>query len=262
MKEGKKYGELLLKLFGKLKRAYETPEMDPLEQPADAIVFACLSEYATLQQAREVYRDLCSHFVDINDIRVCRKEEMLEVIGDRIEAENARMTVSRLNQVLNAIFNKYDKVSLEELKELGKREARKEIEELEGMTPYVASYAMLTSLEAHAVPLTDRMIAYLHERQLVHPEAEPSDIYGFIERVVPAKDAMKFYVLLRMDAESDSPTAPGKKKKTDNKKTVKRTTAAKSTAKKTVRKKATPAKKTAGNKTVKKKTKKKTTKRS
>ncbi len=262
MKEGKKYGELLLKLFTKLKRAYDSIEFEPFEEPVDAVVFACLSEYTSLENAQAILEDIQKHFVDINDLRVCRKEEMLEVIADRIDAEKARVTVQRLSQILNAVFNKYDKVSLAELGELGKREARKELEELEGVTPYVASYTLLTALDAHAIPLTERMIAHLHGCRLVHEEAQPEDIYGFIERVVPAKDAMLFYRLLRMEAESDKPVVPAKKKKASaKKKSEKKTTAAKSATKKTVQKK-TAAKKTTKKKTAKKKTvKKKTTKK-
>ena len=61
---------------------------------------------------------------------------------------------------------------------------------------------MLTSMQAHAVPLTEDMIEYLRRNGAIAPDATEEDIEGFLTRQVAAKDAYEFYALLRRESES------------------------------------------------------------
>ena len=61
---------------------------------------------------------------------------------------------------------------------------------------------MLTSMQAHAVPLTQDMIEYLRNNGVISPDADEEDIEGFLTRQVAAKDAYEFYALLRRESES------------------------------------------------------------
>lgn len=251
MKDSKKFGGLLTKEFNRLKRAHGRQEPVHYDEPVRALVHACLAESALEEEVAKLHEEIHRHFVDLNDLRVCRREEMLDIMGSWIPEEKKRDTAGRLTTLLNSIFNRWDKMSLEELREMGKREARKEIESLEGADAYLTAYCMLTALDAHAVPLTERMIAYLREQGLVDPEASDADILAFVERHVAAKDAMLFYQLLRREAEH--PSAPAEKAKPAQAATGKSSADKKAAEKKTVKKK-TVQKKT--------KTKKKTAKRS
>ena len=153
-----------------------------------------------------------------------------------------------LAKVLFSVFDKHHEMTLASMRDAGKRHARQELEEINGVTHFAVSYCMLTGLDAHAVPLTEKMIEYLVAHELVDPNADAATIEGFLAKQIGAKDALEFYSLLRLESESASAKKTMKKKTT--KKTKKKTT--KKTAKKTPK---TTTKKAA------KKTKKKTTKK-
>ena len=89
------------------------------------------------------------------------------------------------------------------------------MEELEGADHFAVSYCMLTALQGHAIPLTQRMTAYLRQNDVVAPDADEHDIEGFLTRQVAAKNAYEFYRLLRR--ESESPKISRKKRVTRKK---------------------------------------------
>jgi hypothetical protein len=121
-------------------------------------------------------------------------------------------TASRLISALGTVFNEHNSVSLESLKKAGKRPAKQALEKIDGSNQFVVDYCMLTSLQGHAIPLTKKMIEYLRNNGLVHPEADEQEIEGFLAKRLAASEAYEFYVLLR--EESESPEMEHKKKST------------------------------------------------
>ena len=112
------------------------------------------------------------------------------------------MTIaSTINRILRSVFNQYNKVSLEGLKKIGKRPARQAIEKLDGISRFITDYCMLTSLQSHAIPLTESMIEYLRDNDLVEAEADEQQIAGFLTKQIPAKNGYEFYSLLRHESE-------------------------------------------------------------
>jgi len=172
-----------------------------------------------------------SHFVDMNDLRVSRKEEILDVFKDT--SEGVEKSAVSITQTLNTLFERYNKVTLDFLCHEGKRQAKKDLEEIEGMTSFAADYCFLTSLGGHAIPLNPVMLQYLRDHELVHPDATEREIAGFLERQIAAADAYTFYMLLRGEAEEVKPVAG----KVMTKKKTKTATRKKTTKKKETKKK-------------------------
>lgn len=266
MKNSKKYSPKVTKLFNSLKRKSTKQSMPKYGDPIEAVVYALVTESISEAMGGRLYRRMMKHFVDFNDLRVSRREEILDVLGDTSEA--FEKSAAALTRTLNTIFEKTNRMELEGLTQDGKRQAHKELSELEGITPFAVSYCFLTAMGGHAIPLNAKMLDYLRTGELVHPKATDAEIAGFLERQIAASDAYDFYLLLRDEAEQSQPAAKIKKtkeksaaKKTAVKKTVakkkataKKVVAKKKTVKKTAaKKKASPKKKTA----VKKKTVKK-----
>ncbi|MHC5180089.1 MAG: hypothetical protein ACYSOS_06150 [Planctomycetota bacterium] len=258
MKNSKKYSPKVTKLFNSLKRKSTKQPMPQYGDPVEAVVYALVSESVSESMAGRLYRRVTKHFVDFNDLRVSRREEILDVLGDSSEAfENS---VAAMTRMLNTIFEKVSKVSLRWLTQEGKRQAHKELSEIDGMTPFAASYCFLTALGGHAIPLNATMLTYLRDQELVHPSATDAEIAGFLERQISAADAYDFYLLLRHEAEEAKPVVKkkvaAKKKNTVKKTSVKKTVTAKKkvAVKKAAAKKKTTAKKkaTAKKKVVKK----------
>jgi endonuclease III len=242
MKNSKDYSKKLLKLYRSLKKKYPGVEKITYEDPIEALVYAIVSEHVKDKQAMATFKQFGDYFIDYNDLRVSRTDDIVEMIGQDTPAMHE--VAADLTKALRNVFNVHHKVSLDALKKIGKRPAKSALEKIEGVSKFVVDYCMLTALEGHAIPLTSTMVEYLRDNELVYPGADEQEIGGFLAKQVSAKNGYEFYDLLRRESESKI----RKKKKKTTKKKVKK-------AVKTG-KKATKVKKKTKTKT-KKKTKKK-----
>ncbi|RKY06461.1 MAG: hypothetical protein DRP66_08750 [Planctomycetota bacterium] len=202
MKDSKQYAKAIGKLYRSLKKKHGKIKAVEFDDPVEAIVYAIISENVRSSKARSIRRRINEHFVNLNDLRVSRTEEICEVLGS--DSAAARRTADKLTKVLNAIFQKFDRVGAEELKEMGKRQGRKELEKLQAAGKFAVDYCFLTALGGHAIPLTPRMIEYLKADNLVDPAATDEDIASFLERQISASNDYEFYSLLRRRSEASS----------------------------------------------------------
>lgn len=200
MKDSKKYADKLLKTFRSLKRGYGKVTKPKHEFSIDAMIYATVSEHIAENAAISAIKKLMRHFVDWNDLRVSRDEEIVDVLG-KDSAENQHIAEA-LTQSLNTIFNKYDVVNLDAIKEAGKRQAKALLEKLLPSSRFVINYTVLTAMDGHAIPLTPKMLDYLKANELVQPDAAIEEIEGFLERQIPASQAYDFYAVFRHESES------------------------------------------------------------
>ena len=232
MKNSKDYSKKIQKLYRSL--SHKSPKVQKVshETVIDAIIYAVISAEMSEKMTESIIKKFADYFVDWNDLRVSRSEEIVEVLGkDNHVTMDLASTISR---ILNGIFNEYHKVSLEALKKIGKRPAKQALEKIDGMSRFVVDYCLLTALGGHAMPLTDKMIKYLRTNELVNPDADEQQIGGFLAKQISAKDGYEFYALLRQESESAKA-----KKKTGTKTTRKKTNGTKSKTKTKTKKKTT-----------------------
>lgn len=233
MKDSSTYAKEIRKLFRSLKQKHPKVSKPEYDDPLDALVYAVVSESMDLSASKKLTKKMKAHFVDLNDMRVSRTEEILDVFDST--SVGTRKTATALRQVLNAVFNKYDVVDLEALTEIGKRQAKKVLEKFEGASVFAIDYCFMTALGGHAIPLTPKMLNYLRDNKLVHPDSTDEEIAGFLERQISSSNGYKFYTLLRRESEKSSKRSAAKaatKKKTTKKKTTKKKTTKKRTKKK------------------------------
>jgi endonuclease-3 len=208
MKDSKEYSDKVKKLFKSLKRQHPKQEKKVYAEPVDALVYAVLSEHVTEKEAQDRLARFKANFVDWNDLRVSLEQEILEVLDSN--SEEAVTTAAALCNVLAGVFRNTNTVSMEALCKQGKRPARAVLEKITGTSAFVVDYCMLTALDAHAIPLTARMLKYLKDNELVHPESDDQEISGFLTRLISADDGYEFYMLLRLESEV-AETAKNKK---------------------------------------------------
>jgi len=200
MKNSKDYSQKIQKLYRTLSRKYPKVQKVSHEKVIDAIVYAIISAEMSEKSADAIIRKFTDYFVDWNDLRVSRTEEIAEVMGK--DSSVAADIASRLTTVLNGIFNQFHQVSLEVLKKIGKRPAKQALEKIDGISRFVVDYSMLTALGGHAIPLTEDMIKYLKSNELVNPDADQQQIEGFLAKQISAKNGYEFYALIRQESES------------------------------------------------------------
>ncbi len=210
MKDSKEYSKKVDKLYCLLKSKQAKVQKVTYEGVADALVYAIISENMSKVAADAAIKRVDDYFVDLNDLRVSQEEEIIEVLGDDTLA--IRDIASRLTRAFRAVFDGYNRGSLESLKKIGKRPAKQALEKIDGTSRFVVNYCILTSLQGHAIPLTQKMIGYLRNNELVYPGADEQEIEGFLAKRIPAAKAYEFYALLRR--ESESPKLEHKKKTT------------------------------------------------
>jgi endonuclease III len=200
MKNSKDYSQKIQKLYHTLSSKYPKVQKVGHEKVIDAIIYAIISTEMSEKATDSIIRKFTEYFVDWNDLRVSRTEEIAEVMGK--DDPVAVSIATTLNTVLNGIFNEFHQVSLEALKKIGKRPAKQALEKIEGTCHFVVDYCMLTALGGHAIPLTENMIQYLKSNELVNPDADEQQIGGFLAKQIPAKNGYEFYALLRQESES------------------------------------------------------------
>jgi endonuclease III len=219
MKDSKEYSKRVRSCYAVLKREYGKVDEVSYDDPVEALVYACVSGKATEKEARATLKRFADYFVDLNDLRVSRPEEIVELLGG--DTLQNRATALTLTTALRSVFGKYNTVSLQALKKLGKKPAKQILEKMNGVNRFAVDYCMLTALHGHAIPLTDRMMDYLKRNDLVHPDGDYDQIEGFLARQVAAKNGFTFYALLRRESESGRPVL---KKRTTRKTKPKSTT--------------------------------------
>lgn len=210
MKDSQKYSSQIQKFYRSLKRTTSKIKKVEYEDITESLIHAAVLEHMTETVTKAAFRKIDEHFVDLNDMRVSRPEEIVEMLGQ--EGEDARRVGVNVITILNGIFKKYNMVSLDALRKLGKRQARTAMEKIDGVSRFCVDYCMLTALDSHSIPLTDRMVKYLKENELVHPEADLEEIEGFLTRQISAANGYEFYSLLRRQAESKGAAAAVKSK--------------------------------------------------
>jgi endonuclease III len=215
MKNSKEYSRKVQKLYRSLKRKSSKVQKPFYEEPVEALVHAIMSERMNERAAQSAIKRFGDHFVDLNDLRVSRAEEIVEVLAT--DTPITRDIALALVGALRSVFDRYNTVSLKALRRIGKRPAKQALDKMNGVSTFAVDYCMLTSLQGHAIPLTKVMIDYLKSDELVHPDADEQEIEGFLARQISANNAYEFYALLRRVSES---YRPRRRKKTAAKATA------------------------------------------
>lgn len=252
MKDSNEYAGALKRLCSRLKRSGGKINEPAVNDPITELVLAGLSVATTESKSRSALGRLRSSFVDFNELRVARFDEIADVLGKGFP--QAKDAATRIKAVLQSVCEKNDILSVSHLQEGGKREAKMFFESLEGATPYIVARVMLLSLQAHAFPVNEQMLLMLRDEGAVAPKADVTDVQGFLERQISANDIRETYRLLRAHADAFKPSRAATKDTATGKKSA---TAAGTKAKKTRKKtsRASSRKKTASKRTVKKKVK-------
>jgi len=174
----------LLKKIGGRAVKDETLAFDPIDQ----YVYSSLLWNSTHAKAANAFKRIKSSTVDYNDFRVGAYEEIIATLGERYPEVAPR--TERLRASLNDIYSREHAVSLDSLRELGKREARAYLDSLTGAVPYVSARVMLISFDAHAVPIDERTHGLLLKEGIIEDDVDIPRATGILERAVKAADAL------------------------------------------------------------------------
>jgi hypothetical protein len=233
MKNSKEYSTKIAKLFRNLKRKCGKAKKPVYDNPVKSLIFAVIHENCGQTAAKPLMRKLEKYFVDFNELRVSKTEEIMEVLGS--DSDEFHKVADSIKATLGGIFGKYNTLDLSELEDMGKKPAKKELEELE-ISRFAINYCFVTFLGGHAIPLTEEMVEYLRSEELVYPDSTIEQIEGFLERQITAANGFLFYSALSKECQKSKKKTAVKSKITKAK-TKKETATGKKTKAKTKTKK-------------------------
>ena len=140
----KKLGRLAKSKYGELKRRKIRPALDQL-------VLGMLQRYTSTRRATRALSQLRGAFVDWNEVRVSPDAE---IAGAMSGTEWARLVAARIVEVIQALFEGRNELSLAFLEELTTTQARTFLQGLPGVGRDLADEVLLFCRRADVLPLS------------------------------------------------------------------------------------------------------------
>lgn len=200
------------------------PEMPGVNDPVGVLVISTLMWESTTEKAITAYNRLMEQVVDFNDLRVCMPEEIVSVIGARYPKAQERS--ERLRAMLRNIYLREHAVSMDRLADGGKREAKKYVESLEGIVPYVASRVLLVSFDSHNIPVDEQLRAAMIEADICDESIDVNELANWLSSQIKAGEGVNVHYALQqwVDQRADAPAATERKTSSRKSSTTRKTT--------------------------------------
>lgn len=212
MKNGTVYAARLKKAYAKLHKSAPAPVIPERESALDSLCIAILGLTSGDARAERGVKKLLSVMVDWNEVRISNAQEICLTFGNTIP--NAPVRALHLIHALQAVYQNENRLSLDRLKQMGRRDARQYLENLAGVDEYAVASVLLWDLGGHAIPVDDILLKALRDADLVHPSASRAEVQAFLERHISANDAKDFCVIMRSFSANSAPVAKSTKTRT------------------------------------------------
>ncbi len=194
MKNSAAYAKEVKRFFNRLRRSGPKPTTYESDEPLNHLIFAVLSENNSPTRARQALARLLANMIDYNDLRVSTPSELATLIESDLPDAIDRTTV--LVQILGAIYERENAVTLDRFKAKSKRDTRAYLQQLPGMTIYVLAGTMLWGFGEHLIPIDAQTLAVLKKELLADPDAYVGIALAFLRRQISAGDEKLFTALL------------------------------------------------------------------
>jgi len=185
---------VISKVYKVLKKHYK-PVAPPADRTAlEHLLYGCLLENARFEAADEAFARLKELFFDWNEIRVTTVTELAEGMAGVPDASAA---AQRVKKSLQSIFESNYSFDIETLKKQNLGKAEKDLEKVNGATPFVRSYVTQNALGGHSIPVSKGALDALHAVGVISDvEADKGQVPG-LERAIPKNKGVEFGSLLQ-----------------------------------------------------------------
>ncbi len=193
MKNPRESAKRLSALLKKLKKPSGPPEDNG--GPLSVLVKSFLMWDSTTAKAESAFKRITDHVVDFNDLRVSMPQEIVDWIGPRYPQALDRS--QRLRAVLRHTYKREHAVSFERLGGMGRREIKRYLRSLDGITPYVADRVTLLCFDAHCIPVDERLRRAMVKAGIAEESIEINELSSWLTRQVPAAEALATHQALQ-----------------------------------------------------------------
>jgi endonuclease III len=199
---------ILSKVYKVLKKHYK-PMTPPSDRTAlEHLLYACLLENSRYDAADDAFAKLKELYFDWNEIRVTTVTELAEGMAGLTDASGSAQRVKRS---LQSIFESGYTFDIDPLKKQNLGKAEKDLEKVNGASPFVRAYVTQHALAGHSIPVSKGAIDALHAvGAITDAEADKGVVPG-LERAIPKNKGVEFGSLLQQLA-ADLVASPGSSK--------------------------------------------------
>src|SRR3954464_1278953 len=185
---------LISKVYKVLKKHYK-PIAPPADRPAlEHLLYACLLENARYDAADDAFAKLKELYFDWNEIRVTTVTELAEGMSGIPDAAAAAQRVKRS---LQSVFEGGYSFDMEALKKQNLGKAEKDLEKINGSSPFVRSYVTQQALGGHSIPISKGAIDILHAVGIISDGEADKGLVPGLERAIPKNKGVEFGSLLQ-----------------------------------------------------------------
>src|SRR4030095_5367183 len=185
---------IINKIYKVLKKHYK-----PIAPPADRtelehLLYGCVLENARFEAADEAFAKLKELYFDWNEVRVTTVTELAEGMNGIPDASAAAQRVKRS---LQSVFEGGYSFDIEALKKQNLGKSEKDLEKVNGTTPFVRAYVTQNALGGHSIPVSRGALEALCAVGVISDaEADKGQVPG-MERAIPKNKGVEFGSLLQ-----------------------------------------------------------------
>ena len=194
MKDAKTFEKLVKKALPGVRALSASLEMPDDMDVTRYMVYAILLADSTEKLASRALGRLDREFVDFNEMRVCQMEELAVILGKDCPDPDGK--AERILNSLNGIYAKCSGIRPDYLAEMNKRDIRKHFREI-GLCHFAEGLVSMVCYEIHAVPVDSTLYETLVMLKMVHVDATPSAVQGFLERIIAQKHGAGVHLFFR-----------------------------------------------------------------
>lgn len=199
---------LLAKVHKVLKKHYKPYTVPEDRAVLEHLIYACCLENGRHEVAEEVFAKLKEMFFDWNEIRVTTVSELAEVLRGIPDTQAA---AQRVKKCLQSLFEASYSFDLEPLRKQNLGKSEKDLEKIDGASPFVRSFVAQHALSGHSIPISKGAIEVLYAVGAVNDaEADKFQVPG-MERAIPKNKGIEFGSLLQQIG-ADFFASPGSSK--------------------------------------------------
>jgi hypothetical protein len=165
------------------------------EDPVTVLLHSWLLWEASSEQAEAAMAKLMESRVDVNEIRVSLPHELAPAVGKRYPRLEERLL--GIKKSLHSIYLRRHEISLNYVREKGKRDAKAEIESLDGINPFVSARVLRLSFGVHAMPADEQLSLLLHELGVINEPVEHQVLATWLASEVKVDDGHRAIAALQ-----------------------------------------------------------------
>lgn len=177
----------------KILKKHFTPVATPERTVLEHLIYGCCLENAPFDKADAAFKRIHTAAFDWNEVRVTAVSELAEYMVGYAEPKRS---ASNLRKVLHNVFETHYSFELDHLRKQNLGKTTKELEEHDGMTPFILGYFVQNALGGHSIPMDRGALDVLFIADVIDEKERAKESVPGLERAISKKQGVEFSSLL------------------------------------------------------------------